>query len=160
MSARKALLLIDDEVIVRKMLAAFLRPFFDVYTAGDAFEALEIIFGFRAQALPCKFEELSRFIQNHVNTDQTHEGALLIQPDLIVADIKMPKINGFQLIHLLRRYLPDIPVFMITGFEDEGYNQEVIRLKINEILAKPFSPMLLLDKIKETVPIQPETNPS
>ena len=148
MEARKALLLIDDEVIVRKMLASFLQPFFDVYTAGDAFEALEVIFGFRAQSLPSQFEELFQYVEKHAN-NKRH--VIRIQPDLIVADIKMPKINGFQLIHLIREYLPETPVFMITGFEDEGYDQEVIRLRINEILAKPFSPMLLLEKIRETV---------
>jgi len=148
MEARKALLLIDDEVIVRKMLASFLQPFFDVYTAGDAFEALEIVFGFQPQSLPSQFDELFQYVEKQAHNKRN---AIRIQPDLIVADIKMPKINGFQLIQLIREYLPETPVFMITGFEDEGYEQEVVRLRINEILAKPFSPMLLLQKIREAV---------
>jgi len=156
MDSRKQLLLIDDEVIVRRMLASFLEPYFKVQIAADAFETIALLFGLNAQQLPSEFDQLQKYITRYSRQFEGrihHHSILKICPDIIIADIKMPKINGFQLVHILRKYLPTVPVFMITGFEDEGYDHEVSRLKINEILAKPFSPMILLEKIKKIMHI-------
>lgn len=151
MTTQKEILLVDDEEIVRRMLTLFLSPFFKIYNAGNALDALEIIFGIQAAAFPTELSEIQNFLKNHAvqrNNLNPPMPAIKIKPDLIVADIKMPQINGIQLVRLIRNFLPETPIFMITGYDVEGYENEAASLRITEILSKPFSPTTLLDKIK------------
>lgn len=154
MVSQKKILLIDDEEIVRRMLASFLAPFYQVKIAADAFEALGLLFGMQAEVFPNEYEPLKEFLivqYGQFFSPATNPSILKLKPDLIIADIKMPDINGFQLIQILRQYLPKVPVYMITGYETEGHEKQVTQLNIREILLKPFSPMILLDKINATL---------
>ena len=48
------------------------------------------------------------------------------RPDLVIADIKMPRMDGFALADQLRREFPDLPVVALSGYIDaneiEGHN--------------------------------------
>lgn len=149
---KKNILIVDDEEIVRRMLASFFQPYFDISTAVDAFEALELLFGIPVAKFPTEFTALDQFFKNQVRlgarfSDQAPK--LKILPDLIIADIKMPYINGFQLIHLIRPFLAGVPVFLITGYDVQLDEPEMARLQIHEILTKPFSPSILLGKARK-----------
>lgn len=55
--------------------------------------------------------------------------------DLLITDIKMPDIDGIQLLKKVRRYFPDLPVLFITGVAEP----EIIgRALPDGVLAKPF----------------------
>ena len=61
--------------------------------------------------------------------------------DLIIADIRMPEINGVQTIKRIKELLksknkPDIPVIFITGYTDSKVNLEAKEL--GEVIFKPF----------------------
>lgn len=58
--------------------------------------------------------------------------------DLLITDLKMPGIDGLAVIREARRYRPDLPVIIITGFSTEASAIEAINLGVSGYLTKPF----------------------
>ena len=71
-------------------------------------------------------------------------------PDLILLDIRMPKMNGFEVLETVRRDpgLQTIPVILLTGCDDLTDVMRGAELRAEEYLSKPVSPKLLLDRVK------------
>ena len=42
------------------------------------------------------------------------------KPDLVISDIRMPKMSGFELASALRKKNPDIKIILMTGYADEA----------------------------------------
>lgn len=61
-----------------------------------------------------------------------------IQPDLIITDIKMPFMDGLELIRLVREELPRTKVVIISGYDDFSYAQQAIRMGVEQYLLKPI----------------------
>ncbi|NOU69207.1 response regulator [Paenibacillus sp. LMG 31461] len=61
------------------------------------------------------------------------------QPDLIITDIRMPEMDGLQMIEHIRATLPDTLFIILTGFNDFEYAQKAIRLGgVHAFLLKPL----------------------
>jgi len=58
--------------------------------------------------------------------------------DLLIADLKMPGLDGLTLIREAKRLKPDIPVIIITGFSTESSAIEAVNLGVAGYLTKPF----------------------
>ena len=58
--------------------------------------------------------------------------------DLVIADLKMPGMDGLMLIRQIKRLRPDLPVIIITGFSTEISAIEAINLGVAGYLTKPF----------------------
>lgn len=79
-------------------------------------------------------------------------------PDVLVTDVQMPRVDGFELSRRIRgnEATKDLPILMLTakGFELE--QQDILdELGIVDVLAKPFSPrelVRLIDQIVEAAP--------
>jgi two-component system alkaline phosphatase synthesis response regulator PhoP len=73
------------------------------------------------------------------------------KPDIIIADLKMPIMNGLEMVEKLRgcEQTKDIPVIVLTarGFAVE--NGRKCDLRISECLSKPFSPKKLLRDVED-----------
>jgi DNA-binding response OmpR family regulator len=69
------------------------------------------------------------------------------QPDLAVLDINMPRMNGFDLARQLRER-SRIPVIMLTARSEEEDVVKALSLGADDYLAKPFSPKILLARVK------------
>ncbi|MFP4015449.1 MAG: response regulator [Halanaerobiales bacterium] len=70
--------------------------------------------------------------------------------DILVTDIKMPKINGIELVKKARKINKNIKVIIISGHAEFEYAQESIRLGVNDYLLKPFRSPRLLDVVNKT----------
>jgi len=72
-----------------------------------------------------------------------------ILPDLILLDIEMPEINGYEVIRKLKAdaHLADIPVIFLTAKSDENSELEGLDLGAVDYISKPFSAPLLLKRI-------------
>lgn len=63
--------------------------------------------------------------------------------DLLITDIRMPDMDGLQVIQAVRDYCremkrPLIPEIVLTGYSDEPVKQAAIRMGVREFLLKPF----------------------
>jgi two-component system, OmpR family, alkaline phosphatase synthesis response regulator PhoP len=81
-------------------------------------------------------------------------------PDLLISDCQMPYMDGLELIQALREEpaTQDLPVIMLTakGFElDHEFLQS--KLKITQVVSKPFSPRELLKLVDSILAKQTET---
>ncbi|MDR2014311.1 MAG: response regulator [Azoarcus sp.] len=95
-------------------------------------------------------------LRNHYDTYALPSGTILfnllekITPDLILLDIEMPGISGYEAIKRLKadKRLSGIPVIFVTSRYDEGSELEGLSLGAIDYITKPFSPPLLLRRIK------------
>ncbi len=75
------------------------------------------------------------------------EGLTETPPDLAVLDIKMPRMDGMELLRHLRQKT-DLPVIFLTSKDDEIDELFGLKMGADDYIAKPFSQRLLLERIK------------
>jgi two-component system response regulator ChvI len=68
-------------------------------------------------------------------------------PDLAVFDIKMPKMDGMELLRQVRDHSP-LPVIFLTSKDDEGDEEAGLELGADDYISKPFSQRLLIARIR------------
>lgn len=61
-----------------------------------------------------------------------------IKPDLVISDIKMPKMDGIELATKLVERYPNIKIIFLTAYDDFEYARSAIRIGVSDYLLKPF----------------------
>ncbi len=63
-------------------------------------------------------------------------------PDLVVADLNMPEIDGFEYIQRIREsgFFYDVPLIVLSGEESSSERIKCLKLGANDYLIKPFNP--------------------
>jgi putative two-component system response regulator len=76
-----------------------------------------------------------------------------VQPDLVLLDVEMPVMNGYETIKKMKadEGLKNVPVIFLSGDTDADSEKQGLALGAAGYLPKPFSPELLLKKIGEEV---------
>jgi DNA-binding response OmpR family regulator len=71
-------------------------------------------------------------------------------PDLIVADIQMPNLDGYEFVKQVRSsgYFKDIPLIMLSGIESSAEKVKFLKLGANDYIVKPFNPEELAIRIE------------
>ncbi|HMM10868.1 MAG TPA: response regulator transcription factor [Bacteroidales bacterium] len=71
-------------------------------------------------------------------------------PDLIVADIQMPNLDGIQFIAQIRAsgYYKEIPLIMLSGIESSQEKIKCLKMGANDYVVKPFNPEELAIRIE------------
>ncbi len=69
-------------------------------------------------------------------------------PDLAVLDIKMPRMDGMELLRRLREKQPALPVIFLTSKDDELDEALGLALGADDYITKPFSQRLLIARIR------------
>lgn len=118
--SRKKILIVEDEKQLQNLLAIFLRPKgFDLVTAGDGREALQVI-----------------------------EGGI---PDLVLLDIKLPVMDGFEFFRQLKVLVEprEIPVIMVTALKTEDAQRRARELGAVDYITKPFKANQILETVKK-----------
>jgi DNA-binding response OmpR family regulator len=79
------------------------------------------------------------------------EAIMARRPDLVLLDIMLPGINGFDLLRQLRRTpgLAHIPVIALTAKGQEADRQRMLELGADAFVTKPFSNKDLMGRIEE-----------
>jgi len=71
--------------------------------------------------------------------------------DLVITDIKMPEMDGLEVLQHLRRRDPEIPVIMITAFATVEMSIQALRRGAYDMLTKPFEPDELIYRVKNAL---------
>lgn len=76
--------------------------------------------------------------------------AVGLQPDMILTDVVMPDMDGYELCRRLRSHsdLADIPVIMLTSLDDQESRVRGIEAGADDFLSKPIVPSLLKARVK------------
>ncbi|MCL6591735.1 MAG: response regulator [Firmicutes bacterium] len=70
-----------------------------------------------------------------------------IRPDILLADVRMPKMDGLELAGQARRLCPDCKIIFLSGYADKDYLKKAIHLKAVNYIEKPINP----DEIKAVI---------
>jgi signal transduction histidine kinase len=73
------------------------------------------------------------------------------QFDVVLMDINMPLINGFDTTRLIRKKGITIPIIALTAFAKDEISEEAISAGMNDVLIKPFEPSKLIYSIETLV---------
>ena len=113
----RTILIAEDSVATRRMLEKLLTAVgYQVIVCRDGKEAID------------KLEQSQRVI------------------DLIISDVEMPKVNGFELLQKVRSNdtLKDVPVVMATSRTGDRHRQQAMKLGATDYLGKPIQPQELI----------------
>ncbi len=72
---------------------------------------------------------------------------------LVISDIRMPKMNGFEFIKKIKEIKPEVKVFLITAFQidDIEFRRVLPSVKIDEFIQKPISLKDLAIRIRKHI---------
>ena len=119
---RSTVLLADDEAPIRNLLRSILlKDEFHVLQAEDGSQALQVAEG--------------------------HQVSI----QLLVTDIVMPGLNGYEMAQRVRESRPDIKVLYITGLVDSDVGRRCVADQNGTVLSKPFTPKELLSFFSSTL---------
>lgn len=116
------ILIIEDEVAIRRVLTKILKEensSYDIFDASDGLLAIE-------------------FIKNQ-------------DFDLILCDIKMPKMDGLEVLEATKKIKPDIPIVMISGHGDLETAVETMRHGAYDYISKPPDLNRLLNTVRNAL---------
>lgn len=113
------ILLVDDRHVVREKLKSVLQPCQDIQVIGTAADGYSAI------------EQLE-----------------FLQPDLIVLDLNMPKLDGIQTAHIIDRHYPDLKVIMLSSIERADEICESRTVCIKDYVIKANLAAEIVDKIR------------
>ncbi|KAG9288146.1 hypothetical protein G9A89_000941 [Geosiphon pyriformis] len=119
----KRVLVVDDNADMRNYLCNILKTEFEVRSATDGRDALNII--------------------------TKHE----IKPDLVLSDIMMPNMNGFELLKILRSdpSTKMIPVILLSARAGEEASVEGLERGADDYLIKPFNARELIARVRSNI---------
>ena len=103
-------------------------------------------------------ERMVRFIRLNLEHDgfqviEAHKGSPVLDmirtqlPDLVLLDIMLPDIDGFELLRLIRE-ANSVPVIMLTAKGEEEDRVRGLELGADDYITKPFSPRELVSRVK------------
>ena len=117
-------LVVDDEPDIRKVVKmALTKAGYDVIEAEDGEKAIEAI--------------------------QEGENPLLL--DVIICDIRMPKINGIEAINYFQQQWPRVPIIVLTGFPDMEMAIGFLKKGVVDYLVKPVEKEQLTNAVAKAL---------
>jgi DNA-binding response OmpR family regulator len=91
------------------------------------------------RGLKDNFEFEGYRVQTATDGDLGLKAALKIQPDLIILDLMLPKVNGYEICRFLREEKQDMPIIMLTAKGQESDKVLGLKLGADDYVTKPFS---------------------
>ena len=87
------------------------------------------------------------------NGKEAYDRACQVRPDVIVLDVMMPVMDGFEACQKIKKddSIKHIPVVILSAKGQDSDRQKGERLKADAYIVKPFSPLSLLETIESLV---------
>lgn len=123
MEQKYQILIVDDAEINRSMLADMLTEQYSILEAADGVEAIAV--------LEKQHSEIS----------------------LVLLDIMMPEMNGFEVLTIMNRseWLPCVPVIMISAETSSSYIDQAYDLGATDYISRPFDEKTVRRRVKNTI---------
>jgi YesN/AraC family two-component response regulator len=90
-----------------------------------------------------------------VYTAQDGEEALgkakTLGPDLIILDIRMPKIDGIEVLKEIRKFNAGVKIIIVTAFQSPQISQEAAKYNIFDYIVKPLSGEKLIEVVEKAL---------
>ncbi len=97
------------------------------------------------KALGVDETQVCKSAQSAIKTAQT------FCPDILLTDIRMPKMNGIELAKEIKKMLPDVKIIFMSGYSDKEYLLSAVKLNAVNYVEKPISLPELSETIKSAV---------
>ncbi len=82
------------------------------------------------------------------NGIEAMEQVLETEPDIILLDICMPRMDGLEFASIVKKRYPHIKVIIITGFDDFEYARSALRTGVDDYILKPVTKEMVADVVK------------
>lgn len=69
--------------------------------------------------------------------------------DLILLDIEMPEMNGIEVLEIVHRDYPDIPVVILSATKTKSTARRTLEKGAVDYILKPFNPEELMEKVRK-----------
>jgi DNA-binding NarL/FixJ family response regulator len=112
-------MIVDDHTLFRQGMRKVLETYREIRVIGEASDGKEAV---------AKVAEL--------------------QPDVVLMDIKMPRMEGFESTRLIRESYPDLVIIALTMYEDADYVVKMVHAGANGYMHKDISVDKLVDAIR------------
>ncbi|HEY7097683.1 MAG TPA: response regulator transcription factor [Terriglobales bacterium] len=116
----KGILIVDDNVVIRRSLRRILESIGEWQIVGEAADGREGI-----------------------------EKARELHPDLIVLDLAMPVMNGLEAARELNQIMPNVPLLMYSAFADKYMEKEAFSVGIKAVVSKASDMEALVRQARE-----------
>lgn len=70
-------------------------------------------------------------------------------PDILITDIRMPEMNGIEMIRRIRGDFPNIHIIILSGYDDFEYAKQAIKYQVSEYLLKPLNRVELTEVLQK-----------
>lgn len=97
-----------------------------------------------------KFPEIE-IVAELENGRQAIEYGLNLKPDIIVMDIRMPGLNGFEASRVILNEFPDTQILILTAYDKFSYVKEALDLGIKGFLLKPINEEEVVQSIRKLI---------
>lgn len=124
MDRRSKILIVDDMEINREILRSLLEDSYDIIEAADGVEAIQLISE--------NWTELS----------------------VILLDLVMPKLDGFQVLEYLKSHEHHLPVIIITANGEPEHEKRGLSMGAVDFIAKPFDPDVVRLRVNSNVKLK------
>ncbi len=75
--------------------------------------------------------------------------------DLLLLDMKMPKVDGLVVMQHVRKERITVPVLVLTAYQSVEFAKEAVRLGARDYLPKPFERQQVLDAVRDALAPSP-----
>jgi len=121
--------LVDDQQLIRQGIAGLLSLSDDIEIVWQAEDG----------------EQAQELLKNNVTNDDSMEEPAV---DVLLLDIRMPKLSGIELVKILRSQGSQLPILMLTTFDDSELFMQSLQAGANGFLLKDVSLDKLLNAVK------------
>lgn len=120
---RQRILIVDDSEMNRAILSDMLGEGYEIIEAQNGLEALE------------------------------HLKKLTTKIDLILLDIMMPEMDGFEVLAVMNKYhmISDIPVIMISAERSSSYVERAYEMGVTDYISRPFNAIVVQKRVENTL---------
>ncbi len=119
MAKKIKVLIADDHQVVRDGLSAILQTKDDIMVVGEARDGVEAV-------------------------EKTRQ----LQPDVVLMDISMPRMNGVEATRRIKEQCPDVRVVVLTMYEEEEYIFDLVKTGVSGYLLKNSDSALIVKAIR------------